>query len=121
MGSESTSAVVSFEGEYDGTIVGSCDQFPTGFVDVDGTLSFAVFEESAMSGSADLTVPYSDNTVPMTGTIDEQGTVDATLQISGSNACNLIGGAPSDGELSGSFTCPQHECDGLWSASRTSM
>lgn len=108
---------VSFEGDYEGIILGECQEFPTGVADVDGSLMFSVFEDTAMSGSADLTVPYSDNTVPLTGTIDEEGAAEATLQVSGSVSCLLTGNADSDGEMTGTFTCVPHACDGLWSAS----
>lgn len=116
--SDSTSGnPISFEGDYEGVILGDCTEFPTGLVDVDGTLEFAVFEVTAMSGSADLTVPYSDNTVPLSGTIDEKGAVAATLDVSGSVSCSLVGNAPGDGEMNGTFTCETHACEGLWSAS----
>ncbi|MCR9166172.1 MAG: hypothetical protein ACE37F_10535 [Nannocystaceae bacterium] len=117
-GSDSTTGdEVNFEGDYEGIILGDCDDFPTGFVEVDGTLEFAVFETTAVSGSADLTVPYSDNTVPMMGTIDGEGAIEATLTVSGSVSCALVGNASDDGEITGTFTCDPHQCDGLWSAS----
>lgn len=112
-----TGSPISFEGDYEGVILGDCTEFPTGLVDVDGTLEFAVFEVTAMAGSADLTVPYSDNTVPLSGTIDERGVVAATLDVSGSVSCSLVGNAPGDGEMNGTFTCETHACEGLWSAS----
>ena len=116
--SETTGApTVSFEGDYAGTILGECQDFPTGVADVDGSLSFSIFEDTAMSGSADLTVPYSDNTVPLTGTINAEGVAEATLQVSGSVSCTLSGNAVGDGEITGTFTCEPHACDGLWSAS----
>ena len=94
-----------YAGDYDGTLSAECQ------ISVQGTLEVTVTEVGTAVGSATVM----GQSTSLVGTVSETGQVSIDVTVAGFT-CSIGGDLADDGSGgSGSFTCPDVGCSGIWS------